>query len=110
MARSEQEIARYYNDRFKNKDAEDFNNIIQDDFNKARKSILTITKESELLDNTPVIQKSIRLRNPYTDVLNFIQIELMQRWYKEDYANQEELGRALLLSINGLAAAMQSTG
>ncbi|HKJ30773.1 MAG TPA: phosphoenolpyruvate carboxylase [Balneolales bacterium] len=109
MARSELDIAKYYSDNSPTK-GKDFDSIIRDDFEKARKAILAITQESELLDNTPVIQKSIRLRNPYTDVLNFIQIELMQRWYKPENTNQEELGRALLLSLNGIAAAMQSTG
>jgi len=58
-----------------------------------------------------VLKKSIRLRNPYTDVLNLLQVELMQRYRAtEDKSARDTLGEALLLSLNGIAAAMQSTG
>ncbi|MDX1568156.1 MAG: phosphoenolpyruvate carboxylase, partial [Longimicrobiales bacterium] len=67
--------------------------------------------QEELLDTDPVIQRSIELRNPYTDVLNLVQIELLRRQRRTDDEDvREELGSALFLSINGIAAAMQSTG
>ena len=80
------------------------------DFERARQAILQITGQDELLDNTPVIQKSIALRNPYTDVLNLLQIELMKRYRTAPEAHREPLSQALFLSVNGIAAAMQSTG
>ena len=49
--------------------------------------ILRITGQNELLDSNPVIQKSIFLRNPYTDVLNLLQVELIKRYRA---AEQEE--------------------
>ncbi|MFQ5653045.1 MAG: phosphoenolpyruvate carboxylase, partial [bacterium] len=82
---------------------------ICEDFELARKAILQITGQKELLDNSPVIQKSIALRNPYTDVLNLLQIELMQRWRSSEADDRAPLRRAFL-AINGIAAAMQSTG
>ena len=83
---------------------------IATDFERARTAILAITAQDELLDNVPVIQKSIALRNPYTDVLNLLQIELMDRFREADEAERASLARALYLSVNGIAAAMQSTG
>jgi len=80
------------------------------DFEQARQAILQITGQNELLDNTPVIQKSIALRNPYTDVLNLVQIELMKRHRTAPEAERKRLAQALFLSVNGIAAAMQSTG
>jgi len=50
------------------------------------------------------------LRNPYTDVLNLLQIELLHRCRKTTEGEFERNENALLLSINGIAAAMQSTG
>ena len=88
----------------------DIHGRIASDFDLARAAILAITSQDELLDNVPVIQKSIGLRNPYTDVLNLLQIELMQRFRAADDADREPLARALYLSVNGVAAAMQSTG
>ena len=77
----------------------------------ARKVILRITGQAELLHESPVIRKSISLRNPYTDVLNLLQIELLRR-YREapDEEGRERLRPALFLSVNGIAAALQSTG
>ncbi|MCB0289738.1 MAG: phosphoenolpyruvate carboxylase, partial [Calditrichaeota bacterium] len=50
------------------------------------------------------------LRNPYTDVLNLLQVELLKRWQGAAKGDQDLLRHALFLSINGVAAAMQSTG
>jgi phosphoenolpyruvate carboxylase len=83
---------------------------IEADFRTARDALLRITGQAELLDNNPVIQKSIALRNPYTDVLNLLQAELLRRWRRAEDAQRESLRELLFLSINGIAAAMQSTG
>lgn len=80
------------------------------EFERARAAILKITGTQELLEDNPVIQKSIALRNPYTDVLNLLQLELLHRYRNRDGEDARELRRALFLSINGIAAAMQSTG
>jgi phosphoenolpyruvate carboxylase len=88
-----------------------FHERIAEDFRRAREAILAITGQAELLDENPVIQKSIALRNPYTDVLNLLQIELLRRYRRADSeAERAPLRDALFLSINGIAAAMQSTG
>nr|HQV33757.1 phosphoenolpyruvate carboxylase [Calditrichia bacterium] len=98
-------IARYY-DELK---PGDFHDIVKADFDKSIAAICRITGQQDILDNAPVLKKSIALRNPYTDVLNLLQVELLRRW-KSGPDNREELGRALFLSINGVSAAMQSTG
>ncbi|MSP53737.1 MAG: phosphoenolpyruvate carboxylase [Gammaproteobacteria bacterium] len=85
------------------------NQLLLNDFQLAQKYLLLITGEALLLNNNRVLQKSIELRNPYTDVLNLLQVELMRRWYRKN-ANKEALNAALLLSINGIAGAVQSTG
>jgi phosphoenolpyruvate carboxylase len=83
---------------------------IAGDFAQARAAILAITGQAELLDNSPVIQKSIALRNPYTDVLNLLQVELLRRYRAAAQSEKPKLRQLLFLSINGIAAAMQSTG
>ncbi|HSM04007.1 MAG TPA: phosphoenolpyruvate carboxylase, partial [Longimicrobiales bacterium] len=81
-----------------------------EDFERGRAALLRITGGARLLDSDPVIERSIELRNPYTDVLNLIQIELLRRDRGRGPGDGEDPARALLLSINGIAAAMQSTG
>ncbi len=88
-----------------------FHSRILEDFERAHAAIARITGAATLLDNDPVIQRSIELRNPYTDVLNLVQIELLRRFRSMDEVEpKEELRQALFLSINGIAAGMQSTG
>jgi phosphoenolpyruvate carboxylase len=119
MARARLTIAREYDRLTVDTDAEaanrgdgpqpGFHDRLADDYRDARLAILRVTGQDELLDVDPVIQRSIQLRNPYTDVLNLLQIELLRR-SRGDEAPDDELRQALFLSINGIAAAMQSTG
>jgi phosphoenolpyruvate carboxylase len=111
LARADLITASYYANRIVTGLKTDFHQFIINDFNAATLAIQKITNQDKLMEDQPVIRKSIQLRNPYTDVLNFIQMELMSRWEKiEEGKVDEVLGRNILLSINGLAAAMQSTG
>ena len=112
MARSRFEVSRRYVSRLGIEGDGAILARIEGDFASARAALLGISGEEELLDRAPVIRKSIRLRNPYTDVLNLLQIELLgrARSVTADAPEAEALREALLASINGVAAAMQSTG
>ena len=60
-----------------------------------------------------VLSRSIELRNPYADPLSFIQLELLRRkraLIEEGREVPHELDRALLLTINGIAAGRRNTG
>ena len=83
---------------------------ILDDYKKAEAAILAITGHETLCGHVPVFRKSIRLRNPYSDVLNLLQVELIRRSRTDLDSDRARLVHALLLSVNGIAAAMQSTG
>ncbi len=94
-----------------NEDLSGFHAVIRKDLEKARKAIQKIAGITNFLDHNPVIQNSIRFRNPFTFPLNFIQAELLRRWEQASAEEErKELTEALFLSINGIAAAMQSTG
>ena len=83
------------------------------EFERTRGALLKISRQRQILDNAPAIQRSIRVRNPYTDPLNFIQAELLRRARQPRCKGGPELeclNSAILLSINGIAAAMQETG
>ncbi|MFB6247393.1 MAG: phosphoenolpyruvate carboxylase [Salinibacter sp.] len=109
MTRARLPIAEQYDARADTETS--FHDAIVDDYERAEAAILRITDQDALFDNSPVLQKSIQLRNPYTDVLNLLQVELLDRYRSaEDPSREDTLGEALLLSLNGIAAAMQSTG
>lgn len=74
--------------------------------------ILKITNQTEILDNVPVIQESIRLRNPYVDPLSYLQVQLLAelRAIRAEDGDDQELLREVLLTINGIAAGLRNTG
>ena len=83
------------------------------EFERTRAWILRLTGQSEMLDNEPVLQRAIRLRNPYVDPLNFIQIELLKRLRaldENDAHARTELMEAMIVTINGIAAGLRNTG
>ena len=69
--------------------------------------VLEIVEAGELLDRQPVVQRSIRLRNPYVDPMSAIQVELLRRWRE---TGDEDVKRPLLRSIAGIASALRNTG
>ncbi len=108
MARARLTIAAAY-DALPDTDTS-FHDTIADDFDRAEDAILKITGRDTLFENSPVLKKSIQLRNPYTDVLNLLQVELLRRFQDAAGEKRESIREALFLSINGISAAMQSTG
>ena len=63
----------------------------------------------ELLEREPVLQRAIRLRNPYVDPMSLIQIELLQRWRATD-RRDKDIERVLLMTVKGIARGLQNTG
>jgi phosphoenolpyruvate carboxylase len=73
--------------------------------------LLRITGEKELLDHAPWLQRSIRVRNPYIDPMNYVQVALLRKLRAEpDAADEVALREAVLLSVNGIAAGLRNTG
>ena len=83
---------------------------IVEEFDRAERAVLEITGQVGLLDNNPVIRESIRERNPDTDLINALQVELLRRVRTGAFDDEVEMKNVVLLGVNALAAAMQSTG
>jgi phosphoenolpyruvate carboxylase len=75
-------------------------------------ALLKITGSENLLDDSPVLQRSIRLRNPYVDPLSYIQVSLLRRLraLPEDSPERETVLNTLLLTISGISSGMLNTG
>ncbi len=82
---------------------------IRAEFDRTVAGVLTVKQEHALLDSDPVLQRSIRLRNPYVDPMSLLQIDLLERW-RADGRPENETFRALLASVRGIAQGLQSTG
>lgn len=112
MARGRLEVARWYL-----ADGDEAATWLMDrissEFVRAERAVLAVTGRGTLLGHNPVIERSIRERNPDTDLINALQVELLRRWRatdENDAASRDELQSLILLSMNAIAAAMQSTG
>lgn len=86
--------------------------ILLDEFARTEKAILAITGQKQLLAGEPVLLKSVQLRNPYIDPLNYIQVEMMRRLRAGKLAKAEdEATRAVIeLTINGISGGLKNTG
>lgn len=119
MGRADMTIGREYS-KLAGKAGENVFSDIASEFEKSRLHLLEITGGEELLHTEPWLQHSIRVRNPYVDPLNYIQIELLKklrglnldqsRDSDETSQEKQDLLRSILQSINGIAAGLQNVG
>lgn len=113
LAKADLVIAKEYADMITDKTIRDriFEQIEQE-YKLTSEMILSITGQTEILDNVPVIQESIRLRNPYVDPLSYLQVQLLTelRALRANDEDDQELLREVLLTINGIAAGLRNTG
>jgi phosphoenolpyruvate carboxylase len=79
---------------------------LSEEHRRSVEAVLAIVEADALLDRHPVLQRSVRLRNPYVDPMNAIQVELL----RAHRAGDERATRPLLRSIAGIAAALRNTG
>ncbi|MCA1562096.1 MAG: phosphoenolpyruvate carboxylase [Acidobacteria bacterium] len=75
----------------------------------AARAVLEVTGHSVLLEDNPVLRRSIDVRNPYVDPINLVQIELLRR-LREDDNPDPAVVKAFLTTVNGIAAGMRNTG
>jgi phosphoenolpyruvate carboxylase len=77
-------------------------------WNKTHDGLLAITGETRLLERSPQLEASVRLRLPYIEPLNLLQIELIKRHRGGTRDTRVEEG--LQLSINAIATALRNSG
>jgi len=85
--------------------------VIEDEHRRSVEMVLKITGQRDLLEHAKVVRGTIHFRNPAVMPLSVMQVSLMNAW--EDLSEEEQAGvwrEAMLQSIAGIAAAMQSTG
>jgi phosphoenolpyruvate carboxylase len=85
---------------------------IETEYARTVELLLLVTNRSRLLDDAPVLQRAIGLRNPYVDSLSEMQVRLLGdlRSCPPDDPERERLQRLVQLTVNGVAAGLQSTG
>jgi phosphoenolpyruvate carboxylase len=88
---------------------ESFFAMIRGEFERTSHWLLRVKGSQELLRDDPRLALSIRLRNPYVDPMSLLQVDLLQRWRATD-RKDDDLLRALVACVNGVAQGLQNTG
>ncbi|AXJ95119.1 MULTISPECIES: phosphoenolpyruvate carboxylase [unclassified Sphingomonas] len=109
LAKSDIDIAAHYADLVT--DAELRGHVfgrIRDGWHRTVDGLLDATGQTRLLEKHPALDASIRLRLPYIEPLNLLQIELMKRHRAGE--DDPRIGEGILLSINAIATALRNSG
>jgi phosphoenolpyruvate carboxylase len=113
LAKSDLRIAETYTSLVSNPEIRDrLWKGISEEHASCVEALRKITGNENLLDDSPVLQRSIRLRNPYVDPLSYIQVSLLRRLraLPEDSPKRETALNTLLLTISGISSGMLNTG
>jgi phosphoenolpyruvate carboxylase len=86
--------------------------LLQAEFERTEQAILAVTGQKRLLGSEPVLLRSVELRNPYIDPLNYIQVEMMRRLRGGSLppAEADAVRAVIELTINGISGGLKNTG
>ena len=108
LTKSDLTIARRYVERLGEPAQRALFDVIAAEHDLAVSEVLRITGEADLLDANPLLQRTLAVRDRYLAPLHQLQIELLARRRGGDL--DPDLERALLLTVNGIAAGLRNTG
>ena len=108
LAKSDMAIAARYAQLVEDKALRGIFDTIRDAWQRTHEGLLDVTGQSRLLEKHPALDSSIRLRLPYIEPLNLLQIELMKRHRAGD--DDPRIAEGILLSINAIATALRNSG
>ena len=86
---------------------------LEREYERAVEALLLIRGHRRLLDDTPVLQSAIELRNPYVDPLSLLQISLLRRKRQQladSKSPNEQIDDALATTLSGIAQGLRNTG
>ena len=109
MAKADMSIARRYADLVPDTALADrIYGALVSEWDRTRDAVLAITGQDDLLGDQPELERLIRLRLPYIEPLNHLQVELIRRRRAGD--DDPRVREGILLTINGVAAGLRNSG
>ena len=109
LAKADPTIAEQYEERLVEPELRPMGQRLREKFERTEQALLMVNQSSALLEDNPVLRRSINARNPYVDPINLLQVELLDR-LRSSSDHGDLLEDALLITINGIAAGLRNTG
>jgi phosphoenolpyruvate carboxylase len=113
LVKTDLELAGHYVRRLVPPELHRFYDAIRAEHELTVAEVLWVTGRSELLESNPVLGRTLAVRNAYLAPLHYMQVALLERWRADRAAGRQPdptVARALLLTVNGIAAGMRNTG
>jgi len=110
LAKTDLVTAKRYVETLVPKELHHFLDTITEEFELTVKEILALTGKSALLGDQPILARTLQVRDAYLSPLHLLQVNLLHRVRTAGDASDATLIRALLLTINGVAAGLRNTG
>jgi phosphoenolpyruvate carboxylase len=113
LVKTDLELAGHYVRRLVPPDLHRLHDTIRAEYELTVAEVLRPSGRGELLEANPTLRRTLEVRNAYLAPLHYMQVALLERWRTERATGREPgpgLARALLLTVNGIAAGMRNTG
>ena len=109
LAKTDLVMARKYVKTLVDPSLHHFLDTIEAEFELTKSEILLLTDKKELLGDQPILARTLQIRDAYLSPLHLLQITLLNK-VRNATDIDPLISRALLLTINGVAAGLRNTG
>jgi phosphoenolpyruvate carboxylase len=123
LAKTDLDIAGYYVATLVPEELHRIFRSIREEYDLTVTEIQNLTGEHLLLDAQPTLKRSLEIRDQYLDPISYLQVELLRRIRAQGpkgdsitadsiigAESDERLQRAMLITVNGVAAGLRNTG